>query len=337
MSYAGTVLADSPVAYYRLGESAGTTAADAASVPHDGTYSGSGYTLGVTGLLTGDSDKAFQPQAAFASGGFVLLNSATWNPGTGAFTIEAWIKTSDSNPQTIAGNLTGTTWIFWIHNGKLGLSAVGGTEYVGTATVNDGATHHVVVTRTGTTLQFYVDGVADGGPQTCSDTVGTTNLEIGALDTGQYPVIGTLDEVAFYNTALSGAQVAAHHTAGTSGTPATPTTATLTGPTSGTVNVASTNFTVTLDEAADQTYTITPASTGTGTFDPASPTITAGNTSVTFTYTPASTTGSPHSISITTSPSLSYSGSPISYTVNAAAVVVLPADSNWFWSPYNWA
>lgn len=53
--YSTTVLSDSPVQYWRLGESAGTTAADEVSSPaQDMTYIGS-PTLGAAGLLPGDS------------------------------------------------------------------------------------------------------------------------------------------------------------------------------------------------------------------------------------------------------------------------------------------
>jgi len=95
-------------------------------------------------------------------------------------------------------------------------------------------------------------------------------------------------------------------------------TATLTGPTTGTTGSASSSFIVTLDVAAASTVTITPAGTvGTVTFSPSSPTITAGNTSTTFTAN-ADTDGT-HSISITTSPTLTYSGSPISYVTSTPA------------------
>lgn len=93
-------------------------------------------------------------------------------------------------------------------------------------------------------------------------------------------------------------------------TPAT--TAVFSGPTSGTVGVPSTNFTVTING----TYagTITPSDSGaSGTFTPV--TISGDGT---FTYT-AFAAGT-KSISISASPSLTISGSPISYlaTVGAA-------------------
>jgi hypothetical protein len=107
---------------------------------------------------------------------------------------------------------------------------------------------------------------------------------------------------------------------------AVPTSATLSGPTSGIVGVESTAFTVTVDQTASTGgVTVTPASSiGSDTFQATSGggnistvTIPAGSTSVTFYLTPGGTAGN-RSISITTLPSLTYSGSPITYS--AAAV-----------------
>jgi hypothetical protein len=90
--------------------------------------------------------------------------------------------------------------------------------------------------------------------------------------------------------------------------------------------VQSTAFTVTVNQPASTGgVTVTPASSGgadtfqatSGGSNVSSITIPAGSTSVTFYLTPGGTAGT-RSISITTSPSLSYSGSPITYS--AAAV-----------------
>ena len=56
-SYSSTVLADAPVAYWRLGESAGTAMVDSTANANSGTYQG-GYTLGQPGAIAGDSDTA---------------------------------------------------------------------------------------------------------------------------------------------------------------------------------------------------------------------------------------------------------------------------------------
>jgi len=94
-----------------------------------------------------------------------------------------------------------------------------------------------------------------------------------------------------------------------------PSTATLSGPTSATSGGAVT-YTVTLDRAADQTYTITPAASDSGELSPTSATIAAGGTSATFAVTwPAAGTG--RTVDFTVSPSLARAGRPISVTVSA--------------------
>jgi hypothetical protein len=72
-AYSAAVLADSPLAYYRLGEASGTTMTDSSGNSRNGTYAGS-PTLGAPGLVTGDSDTAVtfngtsqQAQVAFGS------------------------------------------------------------------------------------------------------------------------------------------------------------------------------------------------------------------------------------------------------------------------------
>src|SRR5215831_14920886 len=57
-AYSSAVLADHPVAYYRLGETSGTTAVDSSGNGSNGTYVG-GVALGQPGaLLPGDTDPA---------------------------------------------------------------------------------------------------------------------------------------------------------------------------------------------------------------------------------------------------------------------------------------
>ena len=96
-----------------------------------------------------------------------------------------------------------------------------------------------------------------------------------------------------------------------------PTTATLSGSTSATEGVAVT-YTVTLDEEADQTYTITPSASDSGAVSPSTRTITAGNTTGTFTVTWAAA-GTGRTVDFTISPTLTRAGRPITVTVNAAA------------------
>jgi hypothetical protein len=91
------------------------------------------------------------------------------------------------------------------------------------------------------------------------------------------------------------------------------------GPSSGTVNVESTDFTVTPD--GPWTGTITPDSTGLGTFTPEFLTWSGSSDAKTFTYTPTSTAGSPHTISVTADPALGTDPTSKNYTVNEYVAV----------------
>ncbi len=91
------------------------------------------------------------------------------------------------------------------------------------------------------------------------------------------------------------------------------TTYTLSGSSSTVLNVPTT-YTVTPDGTTSGT--VTPHSTGSGTFSPTSLTWVGDYSGRDFTYTPTSISGSPHSISITSSPVLTYAGTPISATVS---------------------
>ena len=62
-SYSTTILGQSPVAYYRLGESSGNVAYDSSGNFNNGTF-GSGITLGAAGALGSDTNTAYQ----FSSG-----------------------------------------------------------------------------------------------------------------------------------------------------------------------------------------------------------------------------------------------------------------------------
>lgn len=118
--------------------------------------------------------------------------------------------------------------------------------------------------------------------------------------------------VSQWTTAVPLAQASASFKAAASGA----TTTTLTGPSSGTVGVASTNFTVGADGSITGTVTVTPSDGGGGgTFTPTSVAISSGTPTATFTYTPASTGAK--SITLSNNGGLS-NPSAWTYTSNAA-------------------
>jgi hypothetical protein len=106
------------------------------------------------------------------------------------------------------------------------------------------------------------------------------------------------------------------------------TTVTATGPSSGAVNAASTNFSIGVNATPiSGTLTVTPASNKAGTFSPTTVSLTTGSPSATCTFTP--TVSGAHTISFTNNGSLT-NPSTIAYTVRPAVtfeLVASPTDS----------
>jgi len=212
VSYASEVLADTPLGYWRLGETAGaTTAGDSSGASRNGSCTG--VTFGAAGLLIGDANTA----ASFAGAGQINLgNPVVWQSND--LTLEAWIKTStvDSGYRTvIAGDSRPG---LYVRSAKL-ITHDRGTDRIG-PTVADGVVHHVVLAGSNTDNQalIYVDGQL-----VLTTTVKALNfgqpLGIGNNPGTSTPFIGTIDEVAVYAGRLSAARIAAHYQAGLGAAP----------------------------------------------------------------------------------------------------------------------
>ena len=172
--------------------------------------------------------------------------------------------------------------------------------------VAQGQTYELKLSMRGNTITVYWDGTAV-----------ITYTASGAT------IVSAVGQAAIYMQPATGVDGVHLSDFVASDAPADATSYTLSGPSGGQVNAASTNFTVTPN--GPYTGTITPASTGTGTFSPTSLTWSETSAPQTFTYTPTSTAGSPHTISTTSSPGLS-NPSGIAYTVNPA---ILTAGTAW--------
>lgn len=221
MSYADTVKADAPLAWYRLGESSGTTMLDAAAAPHDGTYVGS-PTLGVAGLLpTQPGDTAITVNGSNYG---EVANGSWMNVLAGsALSFEAWWTLSDE-----AGGYIGGRWdagaaqfsmvaggddniyaSIWTSAGQKNLT----TPYVRTV----GRRYHVVMTWDGTNLRLYVDGVQAAATAHSGNLQGSASrFHVGRIGNDTASMFhGTIDEASVYATVLSPVRVSAHYGSGT--------------------------------------------------------------------------------------------------------------------------
>lgn len=191
---------------------------------------------------------------------------------------------------------------------SLGTGTTNGTQDFGGGGVGTaGDLCYTLATVVGSTLTLRTWKNSEPMPTTPQQT--WTNSDITAAG-----------YAGFYT--IAGSVMAVDDVIITDGVIAAPTTATLTGPTSGSVGLASANFTVTLSASTGSSTTITPSDGGNGgTFSPATPSIASGNTTATFTYTAASSGTKP--ISVTVSNGYTVTGSPISYVAQAIGTASL--------------
>lgn len=230
--YPATILADHPIAYYRLDETSGTVAHDYAG-GHDGVYNNvildqPGY---VPTNIDADPAVTFTGAANSYIGGIAptSINFA----GVTNFSIEAWANgAAGGTTGAIVAKGTGNVGNGGIANEQFDLlvnagsysflvrspanSTQNGYQCTGT-TGPDGVWHHLVGVWDGANVYLYVDGQLQAqaaGPGTIRSS--TFPISIGAERSGNDPTYdvdfnGSIDEVAIYNYALSADQIAAHY------------------------------------------------------------------------------------------------------------------------------
>jgi Concanavalin A-like lectin/glucanases superfamily len=169
-----------------------------------------------------------------------IPSSSDWNFGTGDFTFDFWEKSSASSetreyalsfdPVQDTTNLEFNfndsnigLWVYWNGGGgPLGTNAI----QVGTGgQYTDGQWHHIALTRSGSTLTLYIDGVAVG-TATYSDPIdlsGGNNNYLGKYAGNNFFWNGQIDEVEIFKRGLTGTEVARIFNAGSNGKcPCTP-------------------------------------------------------------------------------------------------------------------
>lgn len=186
------------------------------------------------------------------------------------------------------------------------------------ATLTSGVTYRMTIGRaTGGVITGKVQRLSDNFWLNSSGTWVSGETDAASVTDTTYTAADRPGITAFANNPYSTIDnFSADETA--SGATAT----TLSGPSSGTTGVASTNFTVGANGTITGTVTVTPSDAANGgTFTPTSVAISSGTPTATFTYTPAST--GVKTISISDDGGLT-DATPLSYTSNAAADTTAP-------------
>jgi large repetitive protein len=237
ISYSSVIIGDSPVGYYRLGESQTTSvAADSSGYqfPRNGLYS-RGVTNGVTGAIKGDPDTAASFDGMTTYVDIASGQSSPFN-NTNSFSLEAWVINKGPIESPTAGQIISTRVLPPATSGGFGLGVLtsnnnvrfttfGVKEYDSAATniPIDGLWHHLVLVLDSTnTANFYLDGqLTDAIPFGSPARAGRGRTSPSDLCIGRNPVPdgnpgfyeywnGSIDEVAIYNYELTSDQVLAH-------------------------------------------------------------------------------------------------------------------------------
>lgn len=213
-----SILASSPLAYWRLGETAGSTAADQTGRFH-GQYTG-GVSLGESGALVGDADTAarFDGTTGYTRVPYnVALNLSN------GFSVEAWIKPSSIAGQSIIlGNHAGPAgYALGIFEGRPTFTTYGILDYRSQPLLQVGQWYHLAVAFDASNdASFYVNGefvetVAGNNGANSSGNPLFLGASPNVAATGPFEAFnGVLDEVAIFGRVLSTIEIRAHYAAG---------------------------------------------------------------------------------------------------------------------------
>jgi fibronectin type 3 domain-containing protein len=203
LSAAATLtVAVTPTGDWKFNDGSGTVAADSSGNAYNGTVSGSGATW-----VPGYSGTALQFNGV---SNWIAFGTGPSVSGTNNFTVAAWIKTTAATAGRIIqqrdGGFNGE-YMFTVNaSGTLQFTLYGDSAYQfdfpTTATVNNGAWHHVVAVRNGAAGTIYIDGAqaatASGTVHNLAATIGTyVGRDVRDKNNN---FNGIIDEVRLYNS-----------------------------------------------------------------------------------------------------------------------------------------
>lgn len=232
-AYQAAVDADSPVLFWRLGDSGGPLTADNSNTKNPGglTLGGGGIAWGAPGAVAGSNAVTVD-----GTSGYISATRGQWSPGT--FSIEAWFKTTSTKGGRIIGfgNQQGGLTLYGIpavsqqydkhlyltNDGRVVFGVHVDRNYtIGSRPgLNNGQWHQVVGTQGPTGMTLYVDGKVIARYAQAKNQnyygywrIGGDNLTSWSLTPTSRYLAGAIDEAAVYNRVLPLTSVQRHYTA----------------------------------------------------------------------------------------------------------------------------
>lgn len=207
-------LTDNLISYWKCDEASGNLLDAAGSntlTDHASTGTGSGI------INTG---RTFNGSTQY----FDVASNASLDVGTSDFSIQVWMNLTSftGDPYIISKQASGAPY-----NGygmfaqdisfKIGFETSDGTYQFdsSTTTVSAGVWTHIIITRSGANLAFYLNGAAAGTSSSArSGSLDTTaNFNIGSF-AGSQTFNGNLDEIALWKRQLSSGEVTSLYNSG---------------------------------------------------------------------------------------------------------------------------
>lgn len=208
------------LAYYKLDDASGSSVADATGNGNTGTWNGTLGSQWGTGLINGDG--VLNGTNNFIDLGHPFLAQLQ---GASGFSVSLWVNPTSTNGTYI---LAGTSLPGSSSTGFC-ILAFGGEIYTEAANGSTSSTpgvpgitsgwNHCVLTFNNTTVTPYLNGTAGtptalsgGGP--VGDPGSAYTVQIGNAHSYAYFTAGSIDEVGFWNRALTPQEIAALYNGG---------------------------------------------------------------------------------------------------------------------------
>ncbi|MQS15923.1 DNRLRE domain-containing protein [Streptomyces kaniharaensis] len=227
VGYRGSVVADSPAGFWRLDESAGTTAAsEVAAIKGNGTYAPA-VKPGTTGVFGPGDGRAAEFNGTASS--YIDLPTPILQTRT-ELAAELWFRTAgpgvllSTQSEPMGANPYNTVPVLYVgSDGKLRgwFYGITGGSITSAGAVTDGSWHHAAISAAQGTQSLYLDGTLVGTASGTPNHLNMNRTYLGGGYVGNAPggnggwswLTGQIDEVAFYQHPLAADRIAAHYQA----------------------------------------------------------------------------------------------------------------------------